>query len=80
MRIRGSKMTFFESFVFLLKRGNVKFSVTRTMEVYLLAHTREYDYLNTTQEKTKCSVGYCLSLLCTLFRQLITNLHDYLQF
>ena len=53
--------------------------VTGTMEIYLLAQTREYDYQIATQDQTKYTVAYRLSLLYTYFRQLITNIDDYIQ-
>ena len=43
MGIRGSKRTFYES-LFILKSQNVKYNVTRTMEIYLLVQTQENDY------------------------------------
>ena len=41
--------------------------VTRTMEIYLLAQTREYNYYNVTQEYTKYTVAYRLSFVYTFF-------------
>ena len=51
--------------------------VTGTMEIYLLAQTREYNYQIATQDQTKYTVAYRVSLLYTYFRQLITNIDDY---
>ena len=69
----------FTNHVFLLKSRNLKYIVTRTMEKYVLSQTREYNYQNATEEQTKFTAAYRLSLLCTFFRRLITNLDDYSQ-